>query len=157
MNGQISLSKFLSRYLNLSGDGLGKITHDQVKILFPSIKECTEEEIEKNPGLLQSGDVLYVNDGKRTIAYHAPAIFDLDPDQTCEVTSDVNPTHIDYRYYDYTSMSIYELKMLLDRKFNCCRNSKKAKRELKKRGAILTRKYDRTSEKRMWKKESERY
>ena len=49
---------------------------------------------------------------------------------------------IDYGNYDYSSMSIYELKKLLDKKFNSNSNSRCAKKELENRG-VIKKKYDR--------------
>ena len=55
---------------------------------------------------------------------------------------------VNYRKYDYTKLSIYELKCLLRRKFNSVANQKNAKCELERRGLVLSRKYNRCKEKR---------
>ena len=46
-------------------------------------------------------------------------------------------------------MTIYELKQLLNRKFNSYKNSREARKELEKRGVVLTKKYNRNEVKRM--------
>ena len=46
-------------------------------------------------------------------------------------------------------MSIYELKQLLNTRFNSYRNSREARRELEKRGVVLTKKYNRNEIKKM--------
>ncbi len=60
---------------------------------------------------------------------------------------DKKPT-VDNKKYDYTKMSIYELKCLLRRKFNSYANRRNARKELERRGVVLTKKYSRCKEKR---------
>ena len=43
-------------------------------------------------------------------------------------------------------MSVYELRKLLNTKFNSYRNSREARRELERRGVVLTRKYNRSTD-----------
>ena len=112
MKSEISLAKFLSRYLNVTGEGLGKLTHDDVKVLFPNVTTCAYEDLKS--GMLCSGEVLLVNDGKRTTPYYTPPIFDLDPEEAVEIEMSQNSIQRDYSYHDYTSMSVYELKQLLE-------------------------------------------
>ena len=52
----------------------------------------------------------------------------------------------DDTHYDYASMSVYELRKLLNTKFNSYRNSREARRELERRGVVLTRKYNRSTD-----------
>ena len=144
----ITLSKFLSRTLGLEGSDLKRITHLDVKELFPSLKRSTFEHVEKCPEELLTGKIMMVSDGKSVIPYYVPTLktefevheVNIEFDEVEEVTD---------KEYDYASMSIYELKQLLNRKFNTFKNSREARRELEKRGVVLTKKYNRNEFKRM--------
>jgi len=143
----ISLAKFLSRYKSLYGKDLKKLTHDDVKVLFPDLKRCSFDTLKEDPCLLYIGEVSLVSDGHKTIPYYNPVneIFD---EEYMEFVYDNQEESHHTQYYDYTSMSIYQLKQLLHDKFSSCRQRHLAKKELIDRGAILKRKYNRTLEKR---------
>lgn len=144
----ITLSKFLSRTLGLGGSDLKKITHLDVKVLFPQLKRSTFEYVNNHPEAITCGKILMVSDGKTVIPYYVPTIekeFDF---HEIEVEHE-EPRKINDERYDYTTMSIYELKQLLNTRFNSYRNSREARRELEKRGVVLTKKYNRNEIKRM--------
>lgn len=150
---EITLAKFLSRSLNLKGEELSNITHEDVKVLFPALQRVSFEYAKKNNDLVETGKIMYVNDGKHTIPYLVPKMsdkmeefleFDCKRDKKVE---------IDYEQYDYSAMSNYQLKCLLNLKFNSREASRKARKELNKRGVILTKKYQRCKEKREYEEE----
>ena len=144
---EISLSKFLSRYVSLNGEDLKKITHAEVKKLFPELKRSSFDEISENPELLVSGKVILVSDGKHRIPYYVPKVMNEGEDLEFHREA-IPPREIDDTVYDYTKMSIYELRCLLARKFNSYRNQACARRELNRRGIELSRKYKRCDFKR---------
>ena len=144
----ITLSKFLSRTVGLGGSDLKKITHLDAKILFPQLKRSTFEYVNNHPEAITRGKILMVSDGKTVIPYYVPTIekeFDF---HEIDVEHD-EPKKINNERYDYTAMSIYELKQLLNTRFNSYRNSREARRELEKRGVVLTKKYNRNEIKKM--------
>lgn len=145
--GDISLAKFLSRFVSLYGKDLKKVTHNEVKILFPNLKRCSFNKIKENPMLIYDGDVILVDDGKTIIPYYIPKEETLNSESTF-IREKVKEREIDDSYHDYASMSIYELRCLLERKYNSCRNQCAARRELNKRGVVLHKKYKRSEEKR---------
>ena len=55
---------------------------------------------------------------------------------------------VDYSKHDVTRMNEYELRLMLRRKFNSIANQRQARRELEDRGVVLSKKYNRTEEKR---------
>ena len=70
-----------------------------------------------------------VDDGRKIIPYILPEL-DYENSFLLDVLRQEDDVkEIDYGEYDYTSMSIYELKKLLDRKFNSTNNSRHAKRK----------------------------
>ena len=147
---EISLAKFIARYELLVGEDLKKITHEDAKILFPDLKRTTFELIRKNPELLYNGQVVLVNDGRKTIPYFVPREKDLD-DEASEfefIDEEKKPTKREY--VDYTSMSVYELKQFLHEKFSTCQQRTLAKRELLSRGVVHKKKYVRCKEKNKW-------
>lgn len=146
MKQSISLAKFLSRYANLTGKDLKKVTHDEVKYIFPFLKRASFETVKDNPDLVKNGKVLLVDDGKKQIYYYVPEIKDIDE---MEFNREEIDTRIvqDDKVYDYANMSIYELRCLLVRKFNSYRNQCCARHELNKRGIEITKKYKRNNKK----------
>lgn len=138
----ISLSKFLARFGSLKGESLNHITHDEVKILFPQFKRTTFEFARTNKELVSTGKILMVDDGNKIIPYFLPKL-DMENTFLLDVLREEDEIReIDYGNYDYASMSIYELKKLLDKKFNSNSNSRCAKKELENRG-VIKKKYDR--------------
>lgn len=127
----ITLSKFLSRYVMLTGKGLKNVTHEDVKNLFPYLKRCSFEDAK------QLKNVLYVFDGKNTVPYIIP-----DENLSCDyanVESDKKNRTIQTK--EFCDMTIQELLCLLNTKFNKHSTSKKARRELENRGYTLKRTY----------------
>lgn len=143
----ISLSKFLARFGSLQGEALSQITHDEVKILFPQFKRTTFEYAKENKELVSTGKILMVDDGKKIIPSILPILNEKNDFLLDVLREEDEIKEVDYGEYDYTSMSIYELKQLLDRKFNSTNNSRNAKRELESRG-IIKKKYKREKIKR---------
>ena len=138
----ISLAKFLARFGSLKGEVLSSITHDEVKILFPQFKRTTFENAKINKELVSTGKILMVDDGQKIIPYFLPIMEDENLFLLDVLREEDEVEVIDTCEYDYTSMSIYELKKLLDKKFNSKDNSRKAKKELENRG-IIKKKYSR--------------
>ena len=142
---ELSLSKFLSRYSYLKGADLIKVTHKEVAYLFPELRRSSFDEIKKNPELLFTGKVVIVNDGKKSIPYYVPQLSNDDIDCLDFNREAIKEREIDDSVYDYTNMSIYELRCLLERKFNSYRNQNCARRELNRRGIVLNKKYKRNN------------
>lgn len=144
----ITLSKFLSRTLGLGGSDLKKISHLDAKILFPQLKRSTFEYVNKHPEEIIRGKILMVSDGRTVIPYYVPTLETKLDFYEVKIERE-EPRKINDERYDYTAMSIYELKQLLNTRFNSYRNSREARRELEKRGIVLTKKYNRNEIKRM--------
>lgn len=58
----ISLVDFLERYCGINNINNKRITHQNVKSLFPQIKRSSFEEVIKNPELVYTGKVVFVKD-----------------------------------------------------------------------------------------------
>lgn len=144
----ITLSKFLSRTLGLGGSDLKKISHLDAKILFPQLKRSTFEYVNKHPEEITRGKILMVSDGRTVIPYYVPTLETKLDFYEVKIERE-EPRKINDERYDYTAMSIYELKQLLNTRFNSYRNSREARRELEKRGIVLTKKYNRNEIKKM--------
>ena len=137
----ISLAKFLSRYANVCGENLKKITHEEVKILFPELRSTTFKElrssmrknnVEDNINeLFLSGKVMLVNDGHKTIPYYTPVLSEDMTDEVYLNREECEGIVVDDNDYDYTRMSERELRRLLRRRFNSERNQRGARSELK--------------------------
>ena len=130
----ISLSKFLSRYAKVYGVNLKKITHDEVKVLFPELKRATFQELKANKELVISGKVLLVNDGRKTIPYYAPELTDDLEEEMYLDREEVNDFEMNEEVSDCSDLSEYELRQLLRRKYNSYKNQINARRELESRG-----------------------
>ncbi|NLC48477.1 MAG: hypothetical protein GX758_03870 [Tenericutes bacterium] len=141
----ITLSKYLARYLNLSGPELKKLTHNDVKVLFPQIERCSFDHIEKHPELIAEGCVVLVSDGKHTIPYKVSSLDCMIKESITLNREEIPKLIVKERFYNYSDMSIYELKCLLTRKFNATKNRREAQKELEKRGVVLHKKYVRNS------------
>ena len=137
MNNQIiTLSKFLSRYLMMSGDGLKKLSHKDIKVLFPNIKRCSFEDAKI---LYLEGKAVYVTDGKNIVPYIVPKQ-ELENSEYTQIYS-AKQKQKNKRSKNYTDMSIDELLCLLNTKFNKQSTSRKAREELEDRGYTLKRTY----------------
>ena len=172
MFNEISLSKFLARYCNLTGKDLSRLTHTDVSILFPALRRverrefetCYDDEelmdfddsldeckeYETLDDLVISGRAMLVNDGRRVVPYYVPEINRETLEEPMELNMEVVDTtiHVDNARHDYTKMNIYELRNMLRRKFNSGMNQRNARRELERRGVVLSKKYNRVEEKR---------
>ena len=139
---EISIYKFLYTYLFITNKDLYKITHEDVKILFPYLKRCSFDDVKKNPHLIKDRKVVFVNDGRKTIPYYVPEIEDYFQEKnTIGMVKDEE--YVERSYYDFENMSNYELKETLENKNNARKNRMKAKQELEERGLILKKKYKR--------------
>ncbi len=152
-NNTISLTKFLSRYLGIVGEDTKHLKHDDIAHLFPDIKRSSFSFINNNKGVVEKGIILLVNDGERTIPYYAPAIIgDL---ELTTLQSTVDEKNKKKKVIDYANMNIYELKQLLNVRFNGYHVSRTARKELEDRGVTLRKKYNREEFKK-WRKDYER-
>lgn len=70
----VTLSKFLSRFLAVDGMALTKLSHADVKMLFPMLKRASFEYVEKHPEEVMMGRIIMVNDGKKVIPYIVPDV-----------------------------------------------------------------------------------
>ncbi len=130
--GTITLSKFLSRYALLDGEALYKLSHKDVKQLFPYLKRASIEKLKEDPTPLENGEVIFVDDGRTVIPYYTNIL-----DKLPNKIEQVEGTKVT-REYDYVGMTNNELKALLESKFRSVRTQ--AKKEIKKRGLTLKKK-----------------
>lgn len=138
----VTLSKFLSRFLRVDGQTLTKITHSDVKTLFPELKRASFEYVEKHPEDVMMGKILMVSDGKKVIPYIVPE------NKKCDSITKMPKYEEEVKEkkeYDYTNMKIYELKKLLNVRFNTYKVSRSARNELENRGVELRKKYKRNN------------
>lgn len=138
----VTLSKFLSRFLAVDGMALTKVTHADVKMLFPMLKRASFEYVEKHPEEVMMGRIIMVNDGKKVIPYIVPDVRKIEIDITM-MPEFVEEKRNGKREIDYTKMRVYELKRLLNLRFNTYKVSRGARNELENRGVLLKRKYKR--------------
>lgn len=148
----ISLAKFISRFLGVHSSNLKKLSHEDAKHLFPNLKRATFMCIERDRTKESSGNIILVSDGKKVIPYFAPT-FIVEDANLVEVDMEKKKSTFDIP--DYSNMKIYELKKLLNCKFNGRHVSRCARRELMDRGVILTKKYKREEFKK-WRRDYER-
>lgn len=136
----VTLSKFLSRFLMVDGMALTKVTHADVKMLFPMLKRSSFEYVEKHPEEVMMGRILMVSDGKKVIPYIVPEVRKID---ITMMPKFVEEKRTGKRETDYTKMRVYELKSLLNLRFNTYKVSRSARNELENRGELLKKKYKR--------------
>ncbi len=150
LKSSMNLSKFLTRYCNITGKDLSRLHHEDVYWLFPNLKRATFEEVERYPGLVATGQIILVDDGRKIIPYKTPELqYDELEEPTEFIMEDkTDGPKVDYGKHDYTKMNVFELRQMLRRKFNSALNQKYARRELEERGIVLSKKYDRNEEKR---------
>lgn len=148
----MTITKFASRFLGICGENLKLLTHEDIKYLFPDTKRSSFEYIRKNPQELECGRVILVTDGKQIIPYYSPII---DLDYQANNMECIKENKKGERCLDYTKMKIYELKKLLNVRFNGYHVSRCARHELESRGVVLTKKYNRNEFKK-WRKDYER-
>lgn len=145
MKNTISLSKFLARFVNLDGVDLSKVTHEQVKELFPYLKRSSFDYVDKHPEDVCTGKIVMVRDQYHTIPYYVPE-YDMSIEEPMAFEMEFEEAPERPEEYDYASMTVYELKQLLNTKFNTYKQSREARRELERRGVVLTRKYNRSKD-----------
>lgn len=138
----VTLSKFLSRFLMVDGMALTKVTHADVKMLFPMLKRASFEYVEKHPEEVMMGRILMVSDGKTVIPYIVPDVRKIEIDMTM-MPELIKEKRTGKRETDYTKMRVYELKKLLNLRFNTYKVSRSARNELENRGILLKKKYKR--------------
>ncbi len=147
----ITLAKFLSRYLGVNGEFTKYLTHDDIKYMFPSIKRSSFSYIDEHKGAVECGFILLVNDGRKTIPYYAPVV---NQEQSVVIEEEKKEDN-KKKNIDYANMRIFELRELLNVKFNGYHTSRMARRELEDRGVVLRKKYNREEFKK-WRKDYER-
>ena len=103
----ISLRKFLMLYLNITYDRKYKITHQDVKVLFPDLKRASLDDIKKDPYLLITKKIVLVNDGRNVVPYIKPMLLDEEMELT-----DIDMEVEHRRSYDFDNMTKNELKAL---------------------------------------------
>ena len=141
----ISLSKFLSRYLYITGEDLTKMTHKEIFALFDFLERSSFDYIEENIDCIYEGEVALVSDGKTVIPYFIPEL-DYQEKEYFQIHVQRDGTiKIDDSIYDYTSLSEYELRQLLRKRFSSARNQYFARKELTNRGIEITKKYKRNN------------
>lgn len=131
----ISLVKFLSLYLGITNEVLGNMTHNDIKILLPNLKRCSCEYAYDNSALILRGEIIIVSDAKGIIVpYFKPS----EEMQLGEITvfAETVKEVGKHEVLDYSEMNNYELRCLLNASKNGYAVAKKAKEELKNRGAI---------------------
>ena len=133
----ITLSKFLSRYMAVDGKALTKVSHTDVKTLFPSIQRTSFEYAEKYQEDIMMGRILMVFDGKTTIPYIVPKE-EITDSRTTMPHKERKKEKV--HHYDYSRMKIYELKQLLNARFNTYKVSRNARQELESRGVLVKKK-----------------
>lgn len=139
-NNKTTLSKFLSRYAFMGGNGLSHLKHEDVKVLFPYLKRCSFDKLREKPDMVENREVIFVDDGRKVLPYYIPDV--KGEYKVCEIEYEKEEEYKE-GYHDYLSMSDYELKCLLENKKNKYKNRIKAKEELEERGVIRKRKYKR--------------
>jgi hypothetical protein len=152
----ISLSKFLSRYANVFGADLKKVTHEEVSVLFPELERASKRELRTKGEVLAFikahkeelllGKIVLVSAGRYLIPYYTPVLIedmDLSEEEEMYFEREAVPTRINNKVYDYSTLKEFELRNLLRRKFNSSRNQINARKELESRGFAKTRKYRR--------------
>jgi len=149
----ISLSKFLSRYANVYGADLKRMTHDEVKVLFPELRRASNNPLKTKNDVLSFikthkeelilGKVVLVSDGRTMYPYYTPELTDDMEEEMYVDREETKDFEIDDEVYDYSNLSEYELRELLRRKYNSYRNQTCARRELQSRGIAITKKYRR--------------
>ncbi|CDA60633.1 unknown [Clostridium sp. CAG:524] len=85
-----------------------------------------------------------VNDGKKVIPYIVPDVRKIEIDITM-MPEFVEEKRNGKREIDYTKMRVYELKRLLNLRFNTYKVSRGARNELENRGVLLKKKYKRVN------------
>lgn len=166
----MSVSKFVSKYFNLSGKDISKLTHVDLQHIFrllepkdwgqiPSYSKCVTKDgsimindsiFKKYINELMSGEAILIDDGHRIIAYKTPYVL---YDTQEPYTYSEQKTVVDDGYYDYSTMEESEIRKHLVRTENSYRNQVEARKELKRRKIPVTKKYDRNEFKRGWRDE----
>lgn len=139
MNSVISLEKFLKMYLGISNRNLSKLTHKDVKEIFPFLKRTSFDYANENLSEIGSGDIILVKDSKNNIVPYIKPEF---------VIEDINEVNIEvkdknsktYHIDNITDLSNYELKKLTSTRNSTYKVARQVKKELKQRGIVKTKK-----------------
>lgn len=108
------------------------------------LKRASFEYVEKHPEEVMMGRIIMVNDGKKVIPYIVPDVRKIEIDITM-MPEFVEEKRNGKREIDYTKMRVYELKRLLNLRFNTYKVSRGARNELENRGVLLKKKYKRVN------------
>lgn len=137
---KISLAKFLSRCYHISNKNLSKMTHESVKLLTPDLKRCSFDFASKNQELLETGQIVMVEDCKgQVIPYMIPKIA-MDEYENNEITIELDkkPSKIDITNLE--ELSNYELITALKRETRVG-TLKRIKKELQERNISKNKNY----------------
>ena len=166
----MSASKFVSKYFNLSGKDVSRLTHVDLQHMFrllepkewgqiASYSKCVTKDgsIVINDSIfkgyineLMSGEAILIDDGHRIMAYKTPhVLYDTQEPYAYKAEKIV----LDDGYYDYSSMEESEIRKHLVRTENSYRNQVEARKELKRRKIPVTKKYNRNEFKKGWREE----
>ena len=113
----ITLNAFMVRYLGIRDNNIlsNKISHEDIKVLFPNLVRTSFSYIADNPDLVYTGDVLLVEDSfGRTVPYFDPCYVYVEDDYYGDFLVEDNKEDIpNLDELDLASLSNYELQNLL--------------------------------------------
>ena len=110
----ISLKSFLMIFCGICNETLlqGKISHDDVKHLFPELKKSTFEYLSKNINEIYTGNIILVKDSYGFIApYQKPLIEEYIEIPDIEIIDDKKEKAIE-EIVNLENLSLYELSEL---------------------------------------------
>jgi len=133
----ITMPEFLYNYLGIEDINIFKITHEDIKILFPKVKRSSFEKIEKDYTSIYNGDVILVKDKKgKTLPYYNPLRYlDIEFDDMEMIKKPVLDKE-ENRKVDIESLTNYELKKeyIKDKKQHKYALCRVLKKEITERG-----------------------
>ena len=133
----IDLISFLSNYYGIVNNSLklNKLTHIDVKILFPNIKRTSFEKVNNNIASIYKGDIIMVYDAKgKILPYINPHLQISENLEKQDIYEDDELINIDY--IDLDSLSKDELLTLRKK----LKKNKQYKEEKKVEKAIVRKK-----------------
>ncbi len=131
----ISLVKFLNLYLGITNEVLCHMTHNDIKVLLPNLKRCSYEYAYDNSALVLRGEIIIVSDAKGIIVPYFKPSGEMKLDEVTVFAQRAEKAN-KQEVLDYNEMNNYELKCLLNTSRNGYSVAKKARQELKNRGAM---------------------
>ncbi len=145
----ISLVKFLNLYLGITNEVLRTMTHDDIKVLLPNLKRCSNEYAYCNSALVLRGSIIIVSDARGIIVPY------LKPTEEMELVgaaiyAEANKEVGKREISDYNELTNYELRCLLNSSRNGYAVAKKARQELSSRGQLPVKQKIKKKEKRKY-------